>query len=154
MNIVPFESSYQQQCEAVITSLPTWFGIPGSNASYMRNLSLMPTWVALEGSGEDEVVIGTVTLEPHFHNAYEVHYIAVRVDHHRRGIGRALLEHAESAARAEGGVWIHVKTLGPSHPDEGYKLTRAFYEAMGYAPLFETDELWEGNPALIAVKQL
>ena len=150
MDIVPFEPHHQAACEAIIESLPTWFGIPESNAGYMKNLSALPTWVAIDG-GE---VVGTVTLEQHFPHAYECHYIAVRAGHHRRGIGRALLEHAEQEARAAGGRWIHVKTLGPSHPDEGYKLTRAFYESMGYVPLFETHELWPGNPALVAVKQL
>jgi hypothetical protein len=44
--------------------------------------------------------------------------------------------------------------LGPSHPDVGYRKTRAFYEALGFEPLEELTDLWEGNPCLVMVKVL
>lgn len=47
---------------------------------------------------------------------------------------------------------LQVKTLGARHPDEGYARTRAFYRAVGFLPLEETDDLWPGNPCLIMVK--
>jgi len=53
--------------------------------------------------------------------------------HHRR-LGVRLLE---------------AKTLGPSHADEGYRATRAFYIGVGFVPV---EELWiwgPDNPALI-----
>ena len=149
--MVPFDPRFHRDCEALIAALPDWFGIPESNASYLRNLALLPSWVALIQSG----VAGAITLEQHFPSAFEVHFMAVHPDRHRRGIGRALLGHVENVVRASGGQWLHVKTLGPSHPDPFYARTRAFYTAMGFAPLFETTALWgEENPSLVSVKRL
>jgi len=100
-------------------------------------------------------VVGAITLKQHFPSAFEVHFMAVHPDHHRQGIGRTLLNHAEEVVRSWGGLWLMVKTLGPSHPDPNYARTRAFYTSMGFAPLFETTALWgEGNPALVSVKRL
>lgn len=48
-----------------------------------------------------------------------------------------------------------VKTLGESHPDKYYKLTREFYNRCGFYPLEEIKEIWgEENPCLIMVKAL
>ena len=48
-----------------------------------------------------------------------------------------------------------MKTLAPSHPDPFYARTRRFYEAMGFAPLFESDALWgPEDPAIVLVKSL
>ena len=48
-----------------------------------------------------------------------------------------------------------VKTLGESHPDENYKITREFYKKLGFYPLEEIKEIWgESNPCLIMVKTL
>lgn len=50
---------------------------------------------------------------------------------------------------------LQVKTLGPSHPDEGYKRARAFHAAMGFIPLEETTAYWgESQPTLVMVKPL
>ena len=47
-----------------------------------------------------------------------------------------------------------VETLGPSRPDEGYARTRAFYESMGFHPLFELTYPALGNPLLYLLKTL
>ncbi|MET9020489.1 hypothetical protein ABZV93_10935 [Actinopolymorpha sp. NPDC004070] len=46
---------------------------------------------------------------------------------------------------------LQVKTLGPSHPHEGYARTREFYRAMGFQPLEELHGVWPGNPCLLMV---
>jgi GNAT superfamily N-acetyltransferase len=149
--VTPFDPRFLGDCEALIAALPDWFGIPDSNASYLRNLSRMPSWVALL---ETELV-GAVTLERNFPASFEVHFLAVRPERHRQGIGRILLRHLESEVRARAGCWLHVKTLAPSHPDPYYARTRAFYEAMGFSPLFESAALWgPENPAVVLVKSL
>jgi ribosomal protein S18 acetylase RimI-like enzyme len=151
LEIVRFQSRFQQDCERLIAALPDWFGIPESNASYLRNLGRLPSWVALIGPR----LVGALTLEKHFPDSFEVHFMAVRPEHHRRGIGRALLQQGEREARAQGGRWLHVKTLGVSDPDPHYARTRAFYEAMGFSPLFESESLWGAeNPAVVLVKAL
>jgi len=140
-----------KECEEVIATLPDWFGLPESNLAYLRNLRVLPSWVALL----DSQLVGAITLERHFPESFEVHFMAVRPEYHRRGVGRALLEHLESEALARGGRWLQVKTLAPSHPDPFYARTRAFYESMGFAPLFESSALWgPDNPAVVLVKAL
>lgn len=149
--IVPFEPRFEAECAALIAALPDWFGIPEANAAFLRNLNRLPSWVALLQTE----VVGALTLQQHFPSAFEVHFMAVHPGHHREGIGRALLNHAEAAARSQGGRWLHVKTLGPSDPDPFYARTRAFYSRLGFEPLFETSALWgQDNPALILIKPL
>ena len=151
VEVVPFAPRFAAASEDLIAALPDWFGLPESNAEYLRNLSRLPSWVALRGGQ----LVGAVTLEPHFPESFEVHFMAVRPEHHRHGIGKLLLERLEAEARARGGRWLQVKTLGPSHPDSSYARTRAFYEAMGFSPLFESAALWgPENPALVLVKVL
>jgi len=151
VRIVPFEASFNEPCKALIAALPAWFGLPDSNAAYLRNLSLLPSWVAIVASQ----VVGAITLEQHFPASFEVHFMAVRPEYHRRGIGRALLDRLEVEVRAGAGRWLHVKTLAPSHPDPSYARTRAFYEAMGFSPLFESSAFWGAdNPTVVLVKRL
>ena len=151
VRIVPFEARFHEPCEALIAALPGWFGLPDSNAAYLRNLSLLQSWVAIL----DSQVVGAITLEQHFPASFEVHFMAVRPEYHRRGIGRALLDRLEAEVRAAAGRWLHVKTLAASHPDPLYARTRAFYEAMGFSPLFESSAFWSAdNPTVVMVKRL
>jgi len=148
--IAPFESTHLPACRAVFETIPDWFGTPASNEKYLRELAELPAFVALEGGA----VIGFASLRPHTPEAAELEVLAVRRDLHRRGAGRALVAHCEAWLRERGVGWLHVKTLAPSSPDAGYAKTRAFYRALGFAPLFET-ELWgPENPTLISVKKL
>jgi ribosomal protein S18 acetylase RimI-like enzyme len=149
--VVPFAPQFLADREALIAALPEWFGIPESNAAYLASLARLPSWVALC----DGRVVGAVTLEQHFASSFEVHFIAVRPELHRRGVGRTLVRHVAAEARARGGRWLHVKTLAPSDPDPNYARTRAFYEAMGFGPLFESPALWgPENPAVVLVRPL
>jgi hypothetical protein len=64
-----------------------------------------------------------------------------------------MLRHAEAVLAADGVEFLQVKTLSPRHPDEGYRKTRAFYEAYGFRPLEEFPTLWSPDqPALQLVK--
>jgi GNAT superfamily N-acetyltransferase len=151
VSLVGFDARYERQCAELIDALPEWFGIPESNASYLRNLATLPSWLAVR----DERVAGAATLEAHFPGSFEIHFMAVHPGCHRQGIGRRLVEHLEHEVRRQGGRWLHVKTLAPSHPDPFYARTRAFYFALGFSPLFESDALWgPENPALVLVKTL
>jgi GNAT superfamily N-acetyltransferase len=138
-------------CEAVLSSIPEWFGIEEANSAYIRDLETLPSYVATEGGR----IVGFLSARNHFAEAGEIHIIAVERSRHRRGIGKSLLEAAEADMRAAGCRLLQVKTLGPSDDDEGYRRTREFYIAQGFIPLEETDAFWgPENPALIMVKAL
>jgi len=137
-------------CEQILRALPEWFGIEEALVQYIRDTQLMPTWIAEEAGR----IVGFVTLREHFPAAAEVHCIAVAPGHHRRGVGSALTKHVEAHCQAKGVQFLQVKTLGPSRASDAYAATRAFYEAMGFAPLEEFPSLWPGNPCLLLVKRL
>jgi ribosomal protein S18 acetylase RimI-like enzyme len=100
-------------------------------------------------------VIGFVSLKQHNPSSAEVYVMGVKPEMHRQGVGRALIDQAQAWLKRQGIDYLQVKTLGPSHPDESYARTRAFYGAMGFKPLEEFKQLWnEQNPCLIMVKRL
>ena len=133
-------------CERILRDLPEWFGIEEATAAYVRDVTGLPTF----GIGDDALL----SLTLHTPRSAEVHVMAVRRARHRQGLGTALLAAAEDYLRALGVEYLQVKTLGPSHPDEGYARTRAFYESQGFVPLEEIHGLWGDNPCLLLVKRL
>jgi GNAT superfamily N-acetyltransferase len=137
-------------CEAILRSLPDWFGIEEAIVSYVQDLAVMETYVA-ERKGR---VIGFLAVKDHNPLSAEIQVMAVAGDHHGAGVGSALVAHAEGILRSRGVKFLEVKTLGPSRPNEEYERTRRFYLHAGFTPL-EENNLWgEGNPCLIMVKQL
>lgn len=140
-------------CEPILRALPQWFGIEQSNLQYLRDIETMPTFVARDPP--DGGAVGFVTVKRHFAESAELLVLGVLPDRQRTGTGRAMLERAEAWLRGRGVRYLQVKTLGPSHPDEGYRRTRAFYTALGYERLEELTELWgPDDPALIMIKRL
>jgi coenzyme F420-0:L-glutamate ligase / coenzyme F420-1:gamma-L-glutamate ligase len=132
--------------EAVLRDLPEWFGIEQATRDYIEAAAALPTFAV----GPD---LGFLCLKQHTPRAAEVYVMGVLREHHRRGVGRALVATAEAWCRARGIRYLQVKTLGPSRSSRGYDATRAFYEAVGFVPLEELHGFWdEENPALILVK--
>lgn len=136
--------------ERILCALPDWFGIEESLVQYVRDSAVMESSIAEVGGSP----AGFITLNHHFPRASEIHCIAVMKEHHRSGVGRALVEHAERVLRGRGVEFLQVKTLGPSRPCEFYDRTRRFYEGIGFVALEEFKTLWPGNPALQLVKRL
>jgi coenzyme F420-0:L-glutamate ligase / coenzyme F420-1:gamma-L-glutamate ligase len=134
--------------EAVLRDLPEWFGLEEATAAYIEAAATLPTFAV-------EPDAGFLCLKAHTPQAAEVYVMGVLPEHHRRGIGRALVTQAESWCRAHGIRYLHVKTLGPSAESRGYGATRAFYAALGFVALEELHGLWdEENPALLLVKDV
>ena len=118
-------------CAEIIAALPAWFGIPESVTDYIAAADTLPTMVACS-AGRDS---GILTLRIHSPYAAEIVVMGVRPEHHRGGIGRALLGAAESWLAARDIEFLQVKTLSPRDPDPGYAATRGFYFACGFRPL-------------------
>ena len=138
-------------CEPILRSLADWFGIEDDITKYLADIDRLPTFLALAG----DKVIGFLTLKQHFPHSAEILVMGCLPEVHRQGIGRALVEAAEAWLLDQGVDYLQVKTLGPSRPDPGYKVTRAFYQAIGFEPLEEFKQIWdEHNPCLVLVKKL
>lgn len=151
MNIIEVASERGKICEELLRLLPQWFGIESALQHYVREVESMPTFVAMMG----EKKIGFISL--HLHNKWtaEIHVMAVHPDHHRQGVGRALLEFCQNYLRERNFEFLSVKTLSPSRPHREYDLTRRFYLGMEFRPVEEFKELWGShNPCLMLIKSL
>jgi GNAT superfamily N-acetyltransferase len=138
-------------CEAVLRSLPQWFGIEESLLMYADDTLRLPSFAALEG---DEIV-GFVSLMEHFPQAWEIHCIAVRAASRNAGIGRALVAHTEAWLAAKQVTLLQVKTIAATSPSPAYAQTREFYCRAGFLPLEVFPLLWSPrNPCLQLVKFL
>jgi GNAT superfamily N-acetyltransferase len=136
-------------CAAVLAALPTWVGIPDSVADYVEAADTHPTVVATMDGGD----CGVLTLRTHTPYAAEIVVMGVLPELHRAGVGRAMLEAAESWLAGRDITYLQVKTLSPRSADEGYAATRAFYLGCGFLPLEEMPDLWgPDQPALQMIK--
>lgn len=137
--------------EKILRVLPDWFGIEESTIAYIEGCKTKPMYALQEG----QEVLGFVSLMPHFQKSSELYVLGVLPEHHRKGLGKLLISHAENEAKAKGVQFMTVKTLSEGRPDEFYDKTRAFYLGIGYEPLEEFKTLWdESNPCLLMVKYL
>lgn len=150
-NIIGPALQREQDVEAILRSLPGWFGIEHALLMYVADSAIKPTFAA-EADGR---LGGFITLTRHFPEAWEVHCIAVAADHRNAGIGSVLLAHAERFVQGQGARFLQVKTVAHTSPSPEYAETRKFYEARGFTPLEIFPELWNPrNPALQLVKHL
>ena len=74
LRIVGPELDAKDQCEAILRSLPRWFGIEEALVSYVADTAVLPTCALQSGDRLDAFL----TLRQHFPNAWEVHCMAVR----------------------------------------------------------------------------
>jgi len=138
-------------CADILRDLPGWFGFPGAVEGYSRSIRELPTWICEAGGG----AVGIVSLKVHGRFSAEIHLLAVKREWHRRGIGRALLDRAETRARDLGLPFLTLKTVADEDPDPGYARTRTFYLTMGFYPLEVFKTLFKsGDPCLFMVKPL
>jgi len=139
------------ECEAVLRSLPQWFGIEPALLMYARDSATMPTFALADGAA----LVGFLTLHEHFHDAWEIHCIAIRADARGRGHGSRLLAHAQGWLVARGVRFLQVKTVAATSPSASYAQTREFYRCRGFTPIEIFPTLWAPqNPALQCIKVL
>ena len=140
-----------QFCEAILRSLPQWFGIESAIVDYSHGVKGR---FFLAAKVEDEVV-GFISIKENTPYTDEIYVMGIRKKFHRTGIGRELVERGAHYSSKNGKKLLSVKTLSASDADVNYAKTRKFYSAMGFYPLEEITALWgEENPCLIMVKVL
>lgn len=138
-------------CEAVLRSLPMWFGIEEALVMYADDTLRVPTFAAVEG----DQIVGFVSLTEHFARAWEIHCIAVHAASRNAGVGRALVAHAEAWLVARKVSFLQVKTVAATSSSKAYALTRGFYDHLGFEPLEVFPLLWAPqNPCLQMIKLL
>jgi GNAT superfamily N-acetyltransferase len=139
------------ECERVLRTLPRWFGIEESIVEYAQNTSRFPTFVVRD----EGTIIGFLSLQRHFSEAWDINCIAVDLEYRGKGIGRTLQKCAEEWLVGLGATILQVKTLAESHPSTSYAETRKFYESMGYKPTEVFPTLWAAHlPVLQLIKVL
>jgi GNAT superfamily N-acetyltransferase len=137
-------------CDAIIASLPAWFGMEQGIRECATAVRTQPGLVA-EVDGD---VAGFLTLARPYPETPEISWLAVHARERRRGLGRALIETASDRLRACGDTLVVVKTLSDRiDPGREYAETRAFYLAMGFVPAVELD-LYPDNPIQLLVLPL
>lgn len=143
--------SAQAECEAVLRSLPLWFGVEESLLMYARDSARLPSFALFQ----EAHVVGFVSLLQHFPRAWEVHCIAIRAESRGKGHGRRLLTFAERWLGGQGATVLQIKTIAETKDDPSYSQTRKFYSRLGYEPLEVFPELWgPTNPCLQLIKVL
>lgn len=139
-------------CTQIMQELRDWFEEEEGITACAKLVEDMPVLVSRE-AGE---VTGMIALKHHAPVAMEVFLVAVRRNHHRRGIGEELIASAEAFSRTGGCRLLTVKTLAPRGKDEPqFEATRRFYEKCGFLPAEIFPTLWhEDHPCLFLVKPL
>ncbi len=151
MNIVGPSLQRAPEIEAILRSLPRWFGIEKALLMYVNDSTTKPTFAA----ERDGRLVGFITMTPHFPLSWEVHCMAVAAEHRNAGVGSRLLRHAETYALAQGCRYLQVKTVAETSPSPEYAETRKFYDAKGFTPIEIFPTLWDPwNPALQLIKSL
>jgi len=141
----------ESQCEAVLRSLPEWFGIEEALCMYASDTARLPTFAL----SEEGAVVAFLSLMQHFADSWEIHCVAVHSSARNRGHGKALLKHSEEWLVAQGVKFLQVKTVAHTSKNAAYAETRRFYAASGFTPLEVFPLLWAPqNPALQLIKVL
>ena len=123
--------------EALTARLPEWFAQPDSNRHYAEQAEILDAWTArIDGRS-----VGLLLLKRHSAISAEIYWLGVDPDHHRRGIGRALIGAIEDRLRHETLKYLFVTTLHPNDPDESYRGTRAFYGRLGFELVLSREPL-------------
>jgi GNAT superfamily N-acetyltransferase len=115
--------------ETLTARLPEWFAQGESNRHYAAQAEILEAWVArLDGRA-----CGLLLIKRHSPVSAEIYWLGVDPDHHRQGIGKALIGAIEHRLRKDKIKFLFVMTLHPGDPYEPYRRTRLFYERMGFA---------------------
>ena len=137
-------------CRFVLEALTDWFEVEESREQYIRECEDQ-FFIAAEENGSPA---GFLALKKTGNATVELAVMGVLKEHHRKGIGRELVEKAKSAARSQGYSFMQVKTVAMGmYPD--YDRTNLFYIGCGFKEFEVFPDLWdEANPCQIYVMSL
>ena len=137
--------------EAILRSLPDWFGIEESIIEYISDAASLYFLCAFD----EGTPVGFIAIHEHFPCTCEIHVMGILKSHHRLGIGRELVLKATAHYTGKGFTFMTVKTVAEPAGNTEYASTRTFYKALGFLPLEVFPLLWdEHNPCLLMCKIL
>ena len=138
-------------CRNILGALPEWFALEVSNRRFAREVADSLFYSACH---RDDPV-GFIALKRSSDQALAIHVMGVLKEFQRQGIATELIDRAMARCADMGISYLTVKTLGDSHPDPCYAMTRSFYQAVGFIPLEELEGLWDqDNPCLLMIKSV
>jgi len=142
MFVRPLTPADALSCDAIIASLPEWFGMQEGIDECARLVRTQPGLVC----ERDGRVIGFLTVARPSAATAQISWLAVHADERGRGAGTALVERLSADLSAEVVRLLVVETLSDREdPGPEYAATRAFYLARGFTPAAELD-LYPDNP--------
>lgn len=152
MPIRPLRPDDAPACDAIIASLPDWFGLDEGIRECAAAVRTEPGLVV----ERDGAVVGFLTVVWPSPVTAEISWLAVHAKDRGRGAGTALVARLVDDLTAEGRVrLLLVKTLSDrTDPGPEYAATRAFYLARGFRPAAELDLFGPENPIQLMVLRL
>jgi ribosomal protein S18 acetylase RimI-like enzyme len=140
-SVRPLEARDAERCDAIIASLPEWFGMQEGIDDCARAVRSEPGLVC----ERDGAVVGFLTIGRPTPAVAKITWLAVHADERNRGAGTALLERIVEDLRGDATL-LAVETLSDrTDPGPEYGATRAFYLARGFRPAAELD-LYPDDP--------
>ncbi len=139
-------------CDAIIASLPEWFGL---DEGIRECAKAVRTQEGLVCERSDRGLVGFLTYERISPPTVEITWFAVHADHRGTGIGTELLAALVAALDGNDVRLLAVKTLSDRAGDPGpeYSATRAFYLARGFVPAAELDLFGPENPIQLLTRR-
>lgn len=152
MPIRPLRPDDAPACDAIIASLPDWFGLDEGIRECAAAVRTEPGLVV----ERDGAVVGFLTVVRPSPVTAEISWLAVHAKDRGRGAGTALIARLVDDLTAEGRVrLLLVKTLSDrTDPGPEYAATRAFYLARGFRPAAELDLFGPENPIQLMALRL
>jgi ribosomal protein S18 acetylase RimI-like enzyme len=107
--------------------LGAWFDEHARTVSIPIDLKHQIAWVAIEGDSIVGFISGYVA-----EGRFNIGWIGVSPEFHKKGIGKALIDQAKEYAKNAGINELATYTLGPDVDYPPYELTRKFYQKIGF----------------------
>jgi ribosomal protein S18 acetylase RimI-like enzyme len=141
--IRPLDPTDAPSCDAIIASLPDWFGLQEGIDECVKAVRTQPGLVC----ERDDRVVGFLTVVRPSDVTAEISWLAVHAGDRGNGMGTKLVEGLAADLSGTGVRLLLVKTLSDREdPGPEYAATRAFYLARGFRPAAELDLFGPENP--------
>ena len=130
-------------CDAIIASLPEWFGLEEGIQECAEAVRTQPGLVC----ERDGRTVGFLTVVRPSDVTAEISWLAVQAGERGDGVGTRLVEGLVADLSGSGVRLLLVKTLSDREdPGPEYAATRAFYLARGFTPAAELELFGPENP--------